>query len=1097
MDPMMFPRRRFSVFQRDQKVTVGPLGFDVPITTDPSAFPSDDAVDEADRLSDVDYPDPGHERHAKRQRIEDNARDYLCGKPLDLFTASLRGPFKNYHWGKKATVTGTILELKAAELKGSILTAKREARRQLELRGRQIAPSQEQQQTKITSSLKVTKAVQTPVEKPEELLLVLDSQQAIELSQSQGLVSSPPKKALVPDTPLADKQPPARRASIKNGFQIAVAPVKAAEAVVNPARSLDGDTVPETSPGSRTNRGARKSKQPADDPALGQTEAVDMSTDDIIVPATSQQDPLPIREDLRASPNKGKSKPDIKQAAQKVQDKPVEEPRPAPKSQVERGTDAPFIRAVSADTVNFDLDKIDRIARRLSADDTVNFFQNEAESRPSRDQSPSTALRESLPKMERRPSAMSPAPPSPTAEAILRKAQKAPATKRRNNLGSGTSLKDIITRTSRTLQPVRRPRRSQTNEYPDTHDNASKAEVSTAPAPEMQSAAPAVKAFEPLTEQDPMNENRQPVDEPAMNQVEDTTIVTMPSATPAQETPVTESRPPIRLSQMPTPLPPSPLQLLNAPKQGTPNIPETVEEEMVEKPVPSDTSLKENEPALKPGPRRAKRTAPRTRSARPPGSQPSSNEELKAAISARKIATPVSRLQQKMAEYSPVSPMSQRPISPIPESEGQTQNQPTSLWRQEQLREEQQKGSSQLSSPPLSSPPGESAPSSAKIAPQQEAVVQVPASSKDIAKEPTEPAPNSRPVSAGVPPSPPQDSHDEESTIEISSGHYRRIEESLRSAVPIAIPLAAEDITTSHVSASHPENTVDISRILPDDTLSNAAQPKVNELPPPPTLPPQSTKEAPEDTPNQPEQIVDDGNESTDSEDLDLPPRKQPSKPAVLVPGTPAEAPNTQASIVAVPESFKRAIAAPITFNFETPSAPLPPPFVPATGGFTPINSERVMATDPAEPRSPVFTSGDRSGPFTSPSRCIEFTPFRSFTSPRPVGPPRTPRDSERTVGGDRSALEPTTIISPFAFSQFMKNGADKESQFEVSRIGGKDGDGLAAGKDLQSSYDLENVLGGVEEYLMSDVYDVEEEAKRMSASFQRDERQSERRRRL
>ncbi|KAF3915595.1 hypothetical protein ABW21_db0207137 [Orbilia brochopaga] len=1063
---MAFPRRRFSVFQRDQRVTVGPLGFDVPITTDTSAFPSADTVDEEDRLSDVEYPDPGHDRHAKRQRIEDYARDYLCGKPLDIYTASLRGPVTKSYWGKKATVTGTLLELKAAEMKDSILTAKRDARR---LRGRQTTSPHEQQQAKITSTMKATKAVQTPVGKPEEVLLVLDSQQALELSQSQSqrLVSSPPKKFEVIDTPLANKQASAQMTSADIESRDAVAPdgrsLDAAE-TANPDKSLSGDAVLGIS--GKANRGTRNPKLPAGDPTFGQSGAVHKPADDIIVPATSQLDPLPNRAIPRTSPSKPKQKPVIKQTIQSAQDDAAKEPKSV--SEPKTGPEADLVQTESMETLNFDLDKIDRIARRLSADDSVNFFQNEAEPRTSRDQSPATALKESLRRIDKKQSSRSHAPPSPTAEAILRKAQKVPAIKRRNNLG-GRSLNDIIAQTSRTLQPARHSRRSQASENLDIHDKTSKAEVPAAPTPDPQAAAQVVEALEPpvpATVQNPAPTHEQAIEQPTANADEDTTVVTMLSTSPVLETPVTETRPTIRLSQLPTPKPPSPLQLRSAPKQGTPNIPETVEEEVVEKPIPLDMSLKENEPALKPGPRRAKRTAPRTRTARPAGSQPSSNEELKAALSARRIATPISRLQETMAQFSPVSPMNQRPVSPIAESQGQGQNQSTSLRRQEQLREEQQKGSSQLSSPPLSSPPGDRAPSSAKNVPPEEPVVQVPTSSKDVATNQTGLAPNSRPVSAGVPPSPPQDAHEEESTIEMSSGHYRRIEESLQNAAPVAIPLAAGDGATSHVSASHPENSISISPIMPDDTLSNAAQPKVDLLPPP-TLPPPSTRQVQEDVPKYLEQ-VDDGNDSTDSEDLDLPPRKQPSKPAVLVPGTPAEDPTTQASVVAVPESFKRAIAAPIAYTYETPGAPLPPPYIPVTSGFTPINSERVAATDPVEPSSPTPNSGARAGPFTSPLRCIEFTPFRSFTSPGRAKTPDRPN-----IDSELSALEPTTI-------------------FEVSKIVEKTGDG---GREMQSSYDFDQVLGGVSDWLMSDVYDVEEEARRLSTNVE--EPQSQRRRRL
>ncbi|EWC45683.1 hypothetical protein DRE_05244 [Drechslerella stenobrocha 248] len=1090
---MAVPPRRFSVFQRNHRVTVGPLGFDIPLPLDTSAFPTDDQVDEADRLSDVEYPDPGYERESKRRRIEENARDYLSRGQLEVYTASLRGPVLKSYWGKKAKVTGTILDLKASELKDSILAAERGPRK-LDKKQALISPEQHRQ-VKLTTTLKVTKAIPTPIKDLEELL-VLDSQQVIEESQ---LSASPPLNEVNAPDSLRIVRP---TFSATKPLRISVppdVPARTNRVVENSATPSGEAAIPESSPG---DYGARK-VQPLGRgagviaPAL---ETVDESTPENVecIGALLEDQTLSIDETRHtlqqkskqnsiqaARANKGDHSSDCKPRQNQLSRSNLDLSSHCLTRQIPDGKSSP---QTERDVADFDVNHIGQIIERLEADETTNIFCNGSESMSMRSQSPSTALKKSLPKMDGRKSSQSHPPPSPTTDAILRKALKPPAARRRGDIGTGKSLKDIIAGTSGASKLVKWPRKPQISCDPTGGQRAPSKEARGPIAPYITPAvtAPAFKKPDASKQPEQPSAHEHSLEEAASQSEK----IPHPDALLRSGQLATQMNPPVRLSQLPTPLPPSPLQLLNAPKQGAPNIPETVKEEALEKSVPLDVSLKENDPALKPGRRRAKRTAPTVAPSLPIGSQPSSNEELKAVLHARKLATPLSRLQKLIDECSPVSPMlvSSQPISPMQETQLEPQNQTFDVQRQERLREGQHNFSSQLSSPPPSSPPEGEAAVLAKaqqpeavakvLAPQATAEAPVPPIETNIiaAGAATGPAPGA----SGAPPSPPQEMPEEdESTIPMSSGHYRRIEESLRNPSPVALPLAViEEASVSHVSASHPEQPANIPPILPDKRQPDMIENKPQESPAQPTRP------AHEEVSIQVEEPID--SDSTDSEDLDLPPRKrQPPKPSVLVPGTPLA--DTQAGHVYVPDSFRREMAEPINYRYETPVASLAQAFVSsATGGFTPTNTGRGIVSSPVEPKStsPKKQNG-RLGPFTSPLRATEFTPFREFTSP----PPPERRDSieisSQLEGSSGSVHEPTTIVSPFTFSQFMKPGI--ESQYEVSRLAGVDeqrggGKGGVAEhfseQEQPASYDLENVLGGVEDYLMSDVYDVDEEAR-------------------
>ncbi|KAK6542788.1 hypothetical protein TWF694_006730 [Orbilia ellipsospora] len=1102
-------RRRFSLHQRSKKVTIGPLGFDVPIKSDPTAFPHDDQVDAEDQLSDVDYSNAGPERDAKRRRIEDHARDYLCGRPLDIYTASLRGPVTKSYWGESAAVTGTIWELRASEWKSETLKTERDSRRQMIQRSRQSLSVPGSSQKRISVTWTATKPFAT-VSKQNEDISISDSQQPTE----RLLASSPANKI---ESRILDVEDLPEDATPIPSFSERLNSLKrsqwARDADINHLEPV----VPATSPtGNCSNL--------LDELAM----VDDMQMLKSAVPAV--QEPGNVRGLLQGEVSANKPSG----ARRKEQSKPGHTWISKGKDpMVENGDTKPVditLQSKSAletlivpkeTTIGFDLKMLDQIKSGLESDDT-SFFRNSRESQENGSgHSPATALKKSLPKVNTRKSTNLQQPPSPTAQAILRKAIKPTTAVKRGELGNGLSLKEIIAKTNGTSRPNKRPKKLKPIgppielETPHLEVNETVApveELQPVPAKEAESTAKFEGPDERVVDQD-ASSNRaaegdaegQPEGTDAINGLRDATInpdgdnvadrgpaeVPVPEDSAMETQP--ETQPPPRLSQMPTPLPPSPLQLLNAAKHGTPNIPETViEEETPEKHVPVDTSLKENEPAFHPGPRRAKRTAPKPRSARTVDPQPSSNEELKAAITARKIATPISRLHQKMAEFSPVSPMVAPPVSPIPESQPQLDSQKSSIRRQDQLREEQQKGSSQLSSPPPSSPPAEGISTAKEIQPR-EPVVEVPASSKDaVTAEPiaaTDPGFELEPASNGAPLSPPQDHHEEESTIEFSSAQFRKIAESMRNAGPVAIPLGTGETIISYIPASLPE-PVDTPAQPSAGTLATGEHP--SEIPRLEPIEQQAkerlepgeklsdkrqapTEKKHDDVPTATAETTTE--DSIDSQDLDLPPKRKISEPAVLVPETPSM--NTQASRVPIPDSFKKAITAPINLALQTPGAPLPPPFVPiSTGGFAAHdNDDDVIITSPIDPRATAPTNGDRTMSVTvsSPVNTIEFTPFREIASPR-----LPTQQSNADDVGDISVHEPTTVMSPFTFSQFMK---PVESQYEVSdMVSGKDG-GENGQDDRPSSYDFEHVLGGVDDYLMSDVYDVEAEARQLSES--------------
>ncbi|KAF3925987.1 hypothetical protein ABW20_dc0107347 [Dactylellina cionopaga] len=1061
---MAQPRRRFSIYQRGHKVTVGPLGFDVPIPTDTAAFPLDDQVDEEDQISDVDYPSPGSGREAKRQRIESHARDYLCGKRLDIYSASLKGPIRKGYWGGSAKVTGTAAEIKASDMKVDILEFE-QAKRQRVLQTRSPLPIQERHQPKITATLKAGKPVQVSA-KQTDSLFISDSQPTVEISPITHDTAS---RTDVPrDLPLE---------SGSTGIKLSAKKPSTGPRLNDQRRDttskskFPGENVPETSPTTKRSQPAPKdiaseSKDTNAKLNIGGDEPPSLTLTEGTLGSDIHKIPLgrkPTVDNAKRGDGLFKKTTSSEPNTSQVQEETI---------------------------VDFDLENIEKITEQLAADDTTTFFQNNSEPIGKHGQSPATALKQSLPKVDTRKNTRYPVPTSPTAEAIFRKATRPPLPpiQRRGELGNGLSLREIIAKTARGPKLGKRPRKSKASEAQNSVNASATKTVEAIASTETQPPAPAIAeelaasaqpiALVTIIEESVSSAEQEEVEsvvkDPAPNEshaieTEKMDIVSSPveqsrSGTFYLESSAIETQPPVRFSQMPTPLPPSPLQLLNAPKQVTPNIPETVVEEVPEKPLPLDTSLKENDSAFHPGPRRAKRTAPKARAVRPIDSQPSSNEELKATITARKIATPISRLQEKMAEYSPVSPMVARPVSPIPESQTQTENQKSSIRRQEQLREEQQRGSSQLSSPPPSSPTISETPALI-ISEPQEPVVEVPASSKDVPN--VEPASSPEPSAGGAPLSPPQETHEEESTIEISSGHYRKIEEALKSAGPIAIPLVACDMTISQIPASHPANTVDTPAPSNVEALLNPEQGLFESQ-----LLDNKEKEN-QSVPTAAAEAVDD--DSTDDEDLDQPPKTQPPRPSILVPETPVV--DTQASRIAIPESFKKAIGAPLNYAFQTPGAPLPPRFVSGSAGeFTPADSERVAATSPVEARAINSTAPEiiTPGPFTSPSKDIEFTPFRLISSPKEAD-----SHDSTPANGDTTTQEPTTMVSPFTFSQFMK---PVEGQYEVSRFKSKGGNILQKDQDDRpSSYDLENVLGGVEDYLMSDVYDVDEEAKRLS----------------
>ncbi|EPS35157.1 hypothetical protein H072_11572 [Dactylellina haptotyla CBS 200.50] len=1052
-------RRRFSLHQRSDKVTVGSFGVDVPAKTDSAAFPWDDEVDLEDRLSDVEYPNPGPERAAKRRRIEAYSREYLCGKPLELITASLRGPFKKSPWGKYAEVTGTVLELKASERKAEILRTERESKTQRTLRIKPNFPLVERHPNRISVTWTATKQFHSGI-KPAEDISIVDSQQTIEPITSP--VASFSKRKGNSETPRPER--PVNDITLAGAAQ-----AKESHKKRDQSKDPGPQMALETSPAQSNTRKTERSL------VVEETMILDE------VPTESETNrPKQILGEQPSARNKTTVLSKRKRKTQQNQDVIHDDHISEQDVQLGERLSTEINNTISETTVTtnetsvgFDLNMLDQITSELKADDTAGFFQNKGKSQGKRGFSPATTLKKSLPKVNTKKSTNDPPPLSPT-DAILRNAIKPlSAPHKRGELSNGPSLKEIIAKTNGIPKLNKRLKKPKPTEPTASAKDFSSTETMVGTEQIDATVSALIEVDKPsalLSETEKQPTSVLVSDETTLGILEHVNTLSesvdgAQQEAMAPEPSAPEQQAPMRLSQMPTPLPPSPLHFFDAAKQTTPNIPETVIEEATEKPVLTEIAPKENVQTFHPGPRRAKRTAPKPRPARPADSQPSSNEELKAVITARKIATPISRLNQKIAEYSPISPMTTRPISPIPESQPTSDSQKTSIRRQEQLKEEQQKGSSQLSSPPPSSPAVEGTIASMRDE-VEEPVVQVPASSKDLAHVEPANAPDPEPTGSGAPLSPPQEFH-EESTIEMSSGHYRKIEESLLNAGGVAIPLAVNEAALSHISASHPDGPMYTPPIPTGESSVDGGQSLARVQPEEPQEKEKRAQELVEEMPIPTAETADD--DSTDSEDLDQPPRRHP-KPAVQIPETPGA--DTQASRVSVPDSFKKAIAAPIQYNYQTPGAPLPPLFVPSSiGGITAANHDTVTITSPVEVRAttPPPTNGDRT-----PGGNIEFTGFQYPTTPQ-----RPNQSGSMNDTGDISVHEPTTIISPFTFTQFLSKPT--ESQYEVSRIGKGNGGEDHSQEERPSSYDLENVLGGVEDYLMSDVYDVDEEAKRLS----------------
>ncbi|KAF3217189.1 hypothetical protein TWF106_008027 [Orbilia oligospora] len=1060
-------RRRFSIYQRGQEVTVGPLGFDVPINGDKTAFPSDE-VDEEDRLSGVEYPSSDdYEREVKRRRIERNARDYLCGRRLNLYSTTLRGPLEKSYWGRKAKVVGTPLEIIAQGLKKDVIRGQhRRSEALADIRSLTTSPKVPIRRDKghrITLSQKLLS------QQRDEELSIVDSQPSIGVTSTPIHYPSSPVQTSKNATPETGKS---ARLLLATADSVRTTKVRLNK------HSQEKSIVPATSPRHKPNQAAQMLSQSSFIDLTGGGEASGLLLDDATVFDSDYTSPLV-----------QKLKP---QAMTQINGKPIT------KNKVER-TRSRSVEAGASElrssqiqghsTLNIDLDRLGQISKELGIDDsgllddTTNFFRNEIGPRHGRDQSPATTLKISLPKLSTRNSHKGQAPTSPTADAALRKALKpAPVHRRRSDLGHNVSMNDMIARTAASSKILsrakQRPREDQGVQDPTPHKLTSSLPLKncnkSSPPVEEQHVGTAQREQPPglinaLAPEEILDKSGEAGDEDEdTDMVPESPIEKSMSSEPMPGLPETVTQPPMRLSQMPTPLPPSPLALLSHTKQATPNIPETVVEEAIEK-LPVDVAVKENEPAFRPGPR-PKKLGTKAKLGRLTALKDSSMEEEKPRVSVhdRKIATPISRLRQKMAEFSPISPMPViNDVSPMAESQPTREIHNSGIRLQEILKDGQHKRSSQLSSPPPSSPPEARAPI-VTIAPSEESYVEVPATSKEATTaEPSPTTDNPEIIASGAPPSPPQEpreAEEEESTLEISSSRYRKIEESLNNGVSEAIPLALVEETISHISATHPESSAGIADANETEVSLNLNK-EISENPP------VIAKKIFESVPSTTIPPID--NDPVGPGAPGLAPR-EPSPKQVLptVPRTPPA--DTQTSHVLIPESFKKAIAAPINYRFTTPAAPLPPPFLPSTG-FTPINTEQVLSS-PGSTKiiSPASSRADLTiGPFFTTENDIEFTPFRAIRSPEQ---PKKTRTQSRSSIGDVTGVEGTEPISPFTFSQFMK---PVESQYQVSpaKVAGV----AALVDDKPSSYDLENVLGGVEDFLMSDVYDVDEEAKRLS----------------
>ncbi|KAK6350514.1 hypothetical protein TWF718_003705 [Orbilia javanica] len=1055
-------RRRFSIYQRGQEVTVGPLGFDVPINGDKTAFPLDE-IDEEDRLSGVEYPSPDdYESKAKRRRIEENARDYLCGRRLNLYSTTLRGPLEKSYWGQRAKVTGTSLEITARGLKKDII---REQHRKSEALASLCCPTTPPKvPVRKDKGQRVTLSQKLRSQQRNEEPSILDSQPSI------GVGSTP---ATYPPSPLL---------AVKNVTPVAGKLAQLLPTTTDSARttrvrsSRHSQQKPVVQGSSQRNQQDHSPLKPSQGSFIDLTEgggASGLLLDDGTVFNSSYTSPL-----MRKSKTQTKSGDEgdilVQKGLEKLRSRSAEtEASEFHSSQLKEHS-----------TLNIDLDRLGQISKELGLDnsglldDTTNFFRNENRSRRKNDQSPATALKISLPKFDTKKNQEHRAPTSPTIDAALRKALKAPPIqRRRSDLGHTVSLGDMIARTaasSRTMSYPKQQPRGGRNSQDSSSDNVApglslksrKKDLSPSeeqhPGTTLGKQAPGrinVPSIEDSREEEGEGE-----DQDDMEMVPESPIEKSMSNEPMIEPPNTVTQPPMRLSQMPTPLPPSPLTLLH--EQAVAKIPETVVEEVVER-SPVGATVSNDEPAFNPGPRRPKRFAPKTARDRVMELKNSGEAVSQAALNSRKIATPISRLHQKMAEFSPISPIAAiHGISPIAESQPQLEIEKSSIRLQERLKEGQQNRSSQLSSPPPSSPPEARAPAVA-IPQPEESSVEVPATSKE--ETAAELSDNLESVASGAPLSPPQEPQEpgesEEDLLALGSNRSQKITESSNNDDTEVLPIDLVEETISHISATHPGSSANIADLDESVPGTNFEEPQIENS----SI--TTTERILESTP-----LVAIPPVSNDPIGTDLPDKipERPSPEASAAPKTPPG--DTQTSRISVPDSFKKAIAAPINYTFTTPAAPLPPSLLPGTTSFTPINPTRALSS-PGSTKiiSPASSRADfGTEPFSMNGNDVEFTPFRAVRSPEQAKKTRTPNSASHR---DAIAFEGIEPISPFTFSQLMK---PVESQYQVSPAKLT---GVAAllAEEKPSSYDLENVLGGVEDFLMSDVYDVEEEARKLS----------------
>lgn len=608
-------RTPFNIYSRDHLFTDGPRGITVPPTNCSTAFPTDDFVEEQDRLSDIEYNtrQTEYERTSKRRRIEENAREYLCGATLGIHSAALKGPITKNYWApiwNPVKVIGTPLEAKADELKTKHLKSMSRARKlQLHRFSSNISnvsnSSQGQGQSKLTATLRASKAPQVATAKqPASPKASRTPVHGRNLNFTSSKVWPEP---IVPTTsPVAPLEPLSRPAA--NTHKV-IPPTQEAANVFRSSGPIASPAV-------------RRVDLQIQGPLRGlrRPNHLDYSPSDTHDFSQSQPGSEPIDMD------------DITED--------VELPDPEDSDTAEAPETTEHTEAVETEETGQDIvDRIGRLAAQLDADDSITFFQTAPSAKKrKRTDSPGTTLKASLPKVN--PSVNKwKAPPSPTMEAMLRKNTRPLGMNmnRRGELGSNNkSLKEVIAMTSGGLaKKQKKQKRLSTKASVET------VTIDEEPVTEVEPEIPEEVEMAPPVVDSTMNESEEPLlvvedsvlEEPSAQRND---IQVLPSTEPQPET---QQAPPVRLSQLPTPLPPSPLRLVSVAQLGKPNVPETVQEEVVEKEMPSDTSLKENQPTFIPGPRKAKRTAPRTRPVTADQPKPSSNEELKAVLTTRYVGT--------------------------------------------------------------------------------------------------------------------------------------------------------------------------------------------------------------------------------------------------------------------------------------------------------------------------------------------------------------------------------------------------------------------------------------------------------------------------